>query len=512
MRDARATQDLVDAFVGRQLSRRQFVQRALSLGLSATSAGALLAGCNSGSSSTPQARASSSSSPSSSTKSLTGNVQILVGFGTGNSPEQAQVQTALAEAFMREQPGVKIDFLRVPGSSDARTKLTVLIAGGQPPDLVMPAGLYGISLFVDQNIWLDLGPMLDRDGLTLQNFIPETVAATRVPNFYGKNSTSVIGIPVGVNDHALVYNTALLEKAGIAAPPTSWSDDSWQLTGSFLDTAKALTRDNKGRSSGEAGFDRDNIATYGLGHYFRESIFYAFGGHLYDPSSRKAQFDTPESIAGIAFAADLVNRYSVQPSQTQVAALGAGGGTGNEEQFAWRSGKLAMIDMCTCDIRSPFGTDVPFTYKAAALPAGPSRRFGFLNLDVGAIVQASKNQDLAWEVLKYFTYDPAVERKLSFGSYGAIPPLQQNKDAFATGINKELPEVTPEVWLEGLPSSSPENESWFPAFAEVNDLVGKTFDDIVGGKSTAAQAMPTLQKSAQGKIDEWFQTHKLPSD
>ena len=510
MNGSHETRHLVEAFMHQQVGRRQFVQRALLLGFSVGGAGALLAACDSQSAKSTSTSASSAAGSPGVAK-LTGKVQILVGFGTGNAPEQVQVQQALAEAFMRQHEGVTIDFLRIPSSSDARTKLTVLISGGQPSDLVMPAGLYGISLFVDQDIRLDLGPLLKRDGLTLNDFIEPTVPATQVPNFYGKDSGSVIGIPVGVHDHALVYNAALFDKAGVPAPPTSWQDDSWKLQTSFLDAAKALTKDKKGRGTGDAGFDPKNIALYGLGHFFRETIFYDFGGHLYDQASRKAQFDATGSIEGIQFAADLVNKYHVQPSQTQVAALGAGGGKGNEEQFAWRAGKLAMIDMCTCDIRSPFGTGVPFPYKTAAMPAGPARRFGFLNLDVGALVKASKNQDVAWEVLKYFSFDPAAERKLSFDSYAAIPPLKQNEEAFPTGIKATTPSVEPQVWLDGLPSSSPENEAWFPAFAEVNDLVGKTFDEIVGGQSTAAAAMPTLQKSAQAKIDAWFKTHKLPS-
>ena len=147
--------ELVASFARQELSRRHFVQRALLLGFSVSGAGALLAACENSS-----PKAGGSPAPRASGKELRGKVQVLVGFGTGNAPEQVAVQQSLANAFTRQHPGVTIEFLRVPSSSDARTKLTVLIAGGQPPDLVMPAGLFGISLFVDQNIWRDLGPLL----------------------------------------------------------------------------------------------------------------------------------------------------------------------------------------------------------------------------------------------------------------------------------------------------------------------------------------------------------------
>ncbi len=488
----------------RPISRRQFVERALKLGLSVPAAAALLAACGD----SDDAGTTGQSAPTTARAgTLQGRVQILVGFGTGNAPAQVPVQEALAQAFMTENPGVTIEFLRVP--SEARTKLTTLIAGGEPPDIVMPAGLYGISLFVDQDVWLDLGPMAERDGISLDAFLPETAAAAQVTNYFGSDAAGIVGLPVGVHDHALAYNVGLFEKAGVAPPPSDWSDASWSLEGRFLESARALTVDGAGRNPGDSGFDAGGIVQFGVGHFFREGVFYGFGGHLYDAGSKKAQFDLPGSIAGIQFAADLVNRHRVQPGTTEVASLGAGASKGNEEQFAWRAGKLAMIDMCSCDIKSPYGTDVPFEWKAAAMPAGPARRFAFLNLDVGALVKAGRNHELAWQVLKYFAVDPVAERRLAYESYGAVPPLKVNRDAFVTGIKADLPAVDPQVWINGFPSASPENESWFPAFAEVNDLVGKTFDQIIGG-TAASQAMPALQQAAQAKIDEWFRTNTLP--
>lgn len=494
---------LVDALHDGQISRRAFVEGGLRLGLSVSAVGTLLAACGSSSSSSA---ASSTGTPAA---RLSGKVQIFVGFGTGNQPAQLAVQQALADAFMKQHPEVTISFLRVP--SGARDKFTTLLAGGTVPDLVMPVGLYGISLFVDQKVWLDLKPLVERDAVSLDAFSPATTAAVRVPNYYGAGSNAVIGLPVGVHDHALAYNADLFRKAGVAEPPQSWSDGSWTLNGAFLDAARALTLDRKGKHAGQSGFDAGNIVQFGLGHFFRETIFYDFGAHLYDASSRKAQLDSSGAVAGLQFAADLVNREHVQPSNSQIASLGAGAAGGDAEQFAWRAGKLAMIDMCTCDIRSPFGTNVSFTFKAAAMPAGPARRFCFLNLDLGAIPLASRNQEAAWEVLKFFTLDPGNERTLSYGSYGAVPPLSVNQHAFPDGIKQDLPGANPQEWLDGFSSASPENEAWFPAFTQVNDLVGKAFDQVTTGDAKASVALPQLQQQAQAAIDQWFAAHTLPS-
>src|SRR5216683_5931934 len=250
---AKAMDELGQQVEAGVISRRQFVVRALGLGLSAAGAGAFLAACSSGkSSSTTPTTAGSSPTTS---KALTGTIQILVGYyGTGNQPSQVPVQEALATAFQQQHPGVTISFLRVPSSSDAKTKLVTLIAAGLPPDLVLPTGIYGTSLFLDQDIWLDLQGLLKRDGLTLDAYSPVTATSTHQPSYYGTSGTGVVGLPVGVNDHAIAYNQALFAKAGLPTPPTSWTDSKWTFDGGFLDAAKALTVDGKGRHPGDPGF------------------------------------------------------------------------------------------------------------------------------------------------------------------------------------------------------------------------------------------------------------------
>jgi len=91
----RQRDDLVVRYKGGGLSRRDFVIGALRLGLSVPAAAALLAAC--GDSDDDEA----SSPTTTAARSLSGKVQILVGFGTGNSPAQVPVQEALAQAFTR---------------------------------------------------------------------------------------------------------------------------------------------------------------------------------------------------------------------------------------------------------------------------------------------------------------------------------------------------------------------------------------------------------------------------
>ncbi len=487
---------LRDAYGEARLSRRQFVQGALALGLSTSGAAVLLTSCHS--------KKKLAAPP----KRLSGRVQILVGFNGGNSAAERQVEQVLAQTFIQAHPQVGIDIVRAASSATAETQLTTLIGRGSPPDVVLGIGQGALSRLVDRSTWLDLRPLLDRDGITLDRFMTETRAAASLTSYYGSTSKTVAGIPVGVHDHALAYNVDLFTRAGLAPPPDSWSDASWTVEGTFLTAAQTLTRDVGGRHPGQAGFDANRITQFGIARLRPQQIFYALGGHAYDARTRRALFSAAPSVAGAQLASDLVNRHHVQPSPAQLAKLGPTAETGIEERTAWRAGKLAMIDLCSCEINTPFGSQVPFRWKAGALPATPTGRLGSREIDLGAIVAASKSHDLAWEFLKFLAVDPVNEGEFAYQGLGAIPAMSTNVDAFVQGV-AQTPGVDARPWIAGLESSSSENDAWIPAMAEVQTLMTAALDQVVGG-SPASEVMPLLQQHAQAKIDAWFQTHKLP--
>jgi multiple sugar transport system substrate-binding protein len=402
---------------------------------------------------------------------------------------------------------VGIDFLRATSASTAETQLAALIARGSAPDIVLGIGLAEVSRSIDRNMWLDLRPLFKRDGISTNSFQSQAMTTAELTSYYG-STKAIPGVPLGFHSHALAYNVDLFSKAGLPAPPASWSDNSWTLTGPFLQAAQALTLDSAGKHAGQPGFDSGHIAQYGAARFAPEALLFSFGGHLYDQSQRRAQFDKPGAIAGAQFAGDLVNKYQVFPPAAEVAKLSGAAPAGEEEQAAWRAGKLAMIDMCSCEIDGPFGAKVPFAWQAAALPAGPGRRFGFFELGLGAIVAASVHHDLAWEVLKFLAVDPVRERQLAFAGFDSIPALTANGDAFSQGTKQSVG-VDPAVWLAGLPSASAENDTWIPAFADVHSMLTGAFSQVLAG-SSAASVMPALQRQAQAKIDAWFTSNKLP--
>jgi len=434
----------------------------------------------------------------------TATVQILVGFGTGNAPTQLPIQQELAATYSAAHPHVAIEYVRVPNSTEAARKLTTAIAGGQPPDIVLPAGRYGVFLFADQDVWVNLGPRFQQAGLSLDIYPPPVQAAAQAIGYYNTPG-NLIGIPAGYHVHALAYNKDLFARAGVPEPPKEWNTPEWTYE-QLREVAMQLTLDASGKHAGQPGFDPNAIVQWGLGHFFPETAYFAFGGRLYDPASKRAQFDQPGGIAGLQFAADLANRDHALLTDVLAKSVGGEGG----QLFLWQSGRIAMVDMCSCDLAS-YGNVSSFAWDLAAMPRGPRGPFNFLNVDVGALVKQGKQQELAWDVAKTLLLDEPQATRLQVESYGAIPSRTDQLPVFKGHLSQRFPGLDAQVFLDAIPYAGGDNEDWLPNFAQVNALKSKAFDMVMLGQATAADALSGLQTEAQEAIDEWLATHQLPS-
>ncbi len=432
-------------------------------------------------------------------------LDVLVGFGTGNAPEQIPAQEQLAKAFAGKN-GRRISFRRIPDGDEAQRQLGVLIAAGTPPDIILPTGVYGISLYLDQGVWLDLDPLMRQADVDLGQFVDAAVDAARVPAYYGPGSKAVVGVPAAVFTHTIAYNKELFEKAGVDEPPREWNASGWDYN-ALIEMTRALTLDSKGRSAGDSGFDPDDIVQFGLGHWDTGLMALGYGAQKYDPESRKLLLDSPENIEGTQFGADLTNKHRVLAND-QLAA-GVASGAEDPQLAAWKSGKIAIIDMCGCDLQS-WGAGNDFAWDVAPWPKGPERLVSTLNLDVGAIVKQSKQHEAAFEALRFLLVEPKNARKLSTKGYGAMSPLRSEQGAFLEELKGDFPDVNLQLFLDAFPYSI-NQEGWFPAFTQVGDLGGKYLDPVALGKSTAGEQLPAYQREAQQLVDQWFKENELPS-
>jgi multiple sugar transport system substrate-binding protein len=200
-------------------------------------------------------------------------------------------------------------------------------------------------------------------------------------------------LPRDISLNLLLWNKTLFAKARLTHAPTSWQQ--------LLHDAQLLTVDNKGRNATQKGFDKNNIVRWGYGSYeyldgIDEPLLTEMGGHLWSQpetgTNVQCEIDTPQGRQAIAFLTDLIYRYHVSPTPTQLGHY----------QNIFASGKVAMYIDGTFDL--PVYTSVhSFKWDVAPFPSWHGR-IATMAQGVGNAVNAtSHNQDAAWTLVSWFS-------------------------------------------------------------------------------------------------------------
>ena len=182
-------------------------------------AGALLAGCGSGNSTSPGTSETpttgtsggGSSSSAAALPDLSGVSFNILGQWTG--AEQAAFQAVLDK--FDSQTGAKGKYVAAPGGDEA-TVLGTRVSGGNPPDVAILALPGAISQYANSH---DLQPVnADAQAATKANFSGEWAKLATVG---GK----LYGVPVDASDKSTVWYLAkAFQDAGISSPPATWPD------------------------------------------------------------------------------------------------------------------------------------------------------------------------------------------------------------------------------------------------------------------------------------------------
>ncbi len=298
-------------------------------------------------------------------------VEVRVAFW--GSPDEVNIVTDTINAWRKSHPEIMVKLEHTPyrGYVD---KLLTRIAGRSAPDIICTE----VDLFVtfqSKNVLLDLTPYVKADpDLDLKQFYPEIINRFTVG---GK----LYAIPRDTAPFACVYyNKKLFDDAGVPYPKDDWNLDD------LLDKARKLTKTDKdGR-----------VTQYGFYAWAWPNFIYAFGGSLVDDvrNPSRCTLDSKESVAGLKFYSDLINKYKVHPTSTAMTNLAMG------VQGMFMTGRLAMFSSGiweTPGLRKMAGLD----WDVAIFPKGPTgiRAFGTGGSGY-CILKESTHPEAAFEVIK----------------------------------------------------------------------------------------------------------------
>lgn len=163
-----------------------------------------------------------------------------------------------ASDFTKINPDIKVKITQRGYGGDYWTTLTNGFVAGNAPD-VFANHLSKYPEFADKKQLLALDDAVKKDGIKLD------VYNEGLADLWVGQDGKRYGLPKDWDTVAMFYNKAMTDAAGITPEQMANLDWNPKDGGSYEKAIAHLTLDKNGKRGDEAGFDKNNVATYGLG-------------------------------------------------------------------------------------------------------------------------------------------------------------------------------------------------------------------------------------------------------
>ena len=233
---------------------------------------------------------------------------LTIQYAYWGDQNEETTTTALLKVFMDKNPSVKVDGVRFGTNVEFNDKITTLAAAGTLPD---------VSTFYEPNVltWGMSGKFVD-----LTDFYKKGAPKLDAIKFVTPDG-KIVGISVANEIQVIWYNKKIFDAAKLPYPPAEASK-AWTWD-QFVDVAKKLTKDAKGRTPNDKGFDKNNIRTFGawIQQWWMPWLTFAVsnGGGMTTPDGKKLILDDPATIDAIQKMADLINVSPREPDARDAA-------------------------------------------------------------------------------------------------------------------------------------------------------------------------------------------------
>jgi len=253
-------------------------------------------------------------------------------------------------------------------------KLPVLLAGGNPPDLIWIHDTRAKSL-ASLNLLQSLDPFIAK--LKPLGW-PEDYYPSQVQSFSFNNQ--IYGIPYDWASGGFYVNLDLYRKIDYELPNENWTFDD------ILLVAKKLTQ-------GKSQYGINFIPETNSGYIYW--IVKSFGGEWFNNDLTASKFDLPETIEAFQWLCDLRWKHKVSPLPDTIQ--------GRPQPFL--EGNVA-IDF---NLGAPAFADLleeKFDYAVVPTPTGSSGRYQFVGGSALGIPLNAKNKHISYELMRFMLSNP----------------------------------------------------------------------------------------------------------
>ncbi|WP_017715861.1 ABC transporter substrate-binding protein [Kamptonema formosum] len=375
-------------------------------------------------------------------------------------PEFTDYFNSLIASFESENPDIKVRWVDVPWSA-MESKILAAVSAKTAPDVVNLNPNFA-SLLAGRNAWL-----------YLDSKVPPTVRDQYLPNIW-KASTldgKSFGIPWYLTTRITIYNTQILQQAGITSPPATYAQ--------LAEAAKQI-KQKTGKYAFFVTFVPEDSAEV------LESLV-QMGVQLVD-SQGKAAFNTPEGKAAFQYWADLY-KNGLLPKE----ALTQGHRRAIE---LYQAGEIAFLNSGPQFFKTIAQNAPAVAQVSAAAPeiTGPTgkKNVAVMNL---SIPQSTDQPDAALKFALFVTND---KNQLAFAKAANVLPSTKEalKDSFFTAPAQPTPVDKARVVSA---SQLKDAEVLIPAMKDINQLQKIIYDNL----QAAMLGEKTVEQAVAGAADTW---------
>ncbi len=368
---------------------------------------------------------------------------------------------AMAEAFMKANPKVTIEFIDTP-YQQMREQSLIKAQAGSPPDLTEPVVSW-IPQLADAGILEPIENYMDKADLDLYVASPINDATFEGTKY---------GVPFWHGPIVLFANKDLAKKAGLSGTAASDIRDFKNRVGKI----GSLGNDAKGQKI--IGFSLRNIKTANAAFWFTPWIW-AWGGEMVD-SNGKATLDSQGVRDAFDFYAWMTNNgyaaKGMDPYKTRTVF--AEKRAGYVFDGPWLKGMLPTLSETPPKLYDE--------YEVVMMPKGVGgENWTIANPTNMVVFEGSKNKKWAFEFVKFATTNETVLKGL-YENMGLLPTVNnliKNADYlqndYARIFFKQMPFARGNPWKDAR-------------WPGLQDILAKALTDAIAGTDVAKVA-----KSAQ---------------
>ncbi|GHI07649.1 sugar ABC transporter substrate-binding protein [Streptomyces cellostaticus] len=300
-----------------------------------------------------------------------------------SAPNEVKAVKSLVAGFEKAHPNIHVNI--VGNMTDDKINQALRSGGDRAPDVISSFTTNNVGKFCSSGALVDLNPFFKKSGIDPETTFPKTM------NEYTQYDGNRCTVPLLGDAYGLYYNKTAFKKAGITAPPKTWSE--------FEADARKLTI-TQGDGYEQLGFMPD----YHGWESTTEHYFAQFSPTYFGKNGKSGLAEDPAFEKGFTLQKKLVDELGgFRKLEKFRATLGDEWGP----KHPFHTGQVAMQLDGEWRLGMAEDAKAKFEIGVAPLPVPDDQasRYGkgYITGTIAGIAATSHRQNAAWELVKYMT-------------------------------------------------------------------------------------------------------------